>query len=138
MNSLSNDEKISRTQANLPLPEDPPNVGDFNSADGNLTNVGSGGVQSDFSVGDATSSGLRGPATGGSAVREDGSDGYPVSAINAGRVPGGVPNDAVTESKKGSAGLENTTNADRGYPQQSDPAGSMDAKISGRGNDPTA
>lgn len=63
---------INERQSNLPLPDQPPKPSDFNSADARTVNVGSGGVQSDISTGDAESTGLRGPATQGSGVREEG------------------------------------------------------------------
>jgi hypothetical protein len=65
-------ERIDAVQANLPLPEDPPTASDWNSADARNVNVGSGGTESDFSTGDAASSGLREPASMGSGVREEG------------------------------------------------------------------
>lgn len=63
---------ISERQSNLPLPEDPPVASDWNSADARTVNVSSGDKPADFSTGAASSSGLRGPATGGSGVREEG------------------------------------------------------------------
>lgn len=66
-------EIIDERKANLPLPEQPPVASDWNSADATKVNVGSGGdVASDISTGNAASSGLREPATGGSGVREEG------------------------------------------------------------------
>lgn len=62
-------EIIAERQANLPLPDQPPQASDFNSADARTVNVGSGSTSgSGFSHGDDA---LREPATGGSAVRED-------------------------------------------------------------------
>jgi hypothetical protein len=63
---------ITERQGNLPLPEDPPTASDWNSADERTVNVGSGGVEADISTGDASSTGMREPATGGSGVRQDG------------------------------------------------------------------
>ncbi|KAK1760596.1 hypothetical protein QBC47DRAFT_408655 [Echria macrotheca] len=59
----SKDEKIARAQANLPLPEQPPVPSDWQSADARNLNVGTGAVESDISYGDASSAGLREPAT---------------------------------------------------------------------------
>jgi hypothetical protein len=71
----SKEDLIAERQANLPLPEDPPVQPDWNSADARNVNVGSGGVQDNFSTGDANSTGLREPATKPSSVRqEDGAD----------------------------------------------------------------
>ncbi|KAK7946848.1 uncharacterized protein PG986_011169 [Apiospora aurea] len=56
-------DKIEEVRSNLPLPEEPPVKSDFNSADASATSVGSGGVSSDISTGDASSSGLREPAS---------------------------------------------------------------------------
>jgi len=72
-NTQPRSEIIAERQANLPLPEQPPVASDWNSADGSKVNVGSGGVQSDVSYGNGSESGLRGPATGDSNVRTDGS-----------------------------------------------------------------
>ncbi|KAL3427136.1 hypothetical protein PVAG01_00645 [Phlyctema vagabunda] len=75
MSSINNQSKaeiIAERQANLPLPEDPPVASDWKSSDPSTVNVGSGGVSSDISTGDASSAGLRGPATAGSGVRESG------------------------------------------------------------------
>jgi hypothetical protein len=63
---------IAERQANLPLPEDPPTASDWNSADERTVNVGSGSVDADISTGDASTIGLREPATGGSGVRQEG------------------------------------------------------------------
>lgn len=72
----SKQEKIDRVQANLPLPDQPPVASDFNSADARTVNVGSGGVSSDVSTGryGGNESGLRGPATATSGVRESGEE----------------------------------------------------------------
>ena len=92
-------EIIAERQANLPLPEDPPTASDWQSADATKVNVGSGGIQSDISYGGGSDS-LRGPATGDSAMRTDGSR-YGVHTV-AGEDVGrqghdnleGLPNDA--------------------------------------------
>ena len=63
---------IAERQANLPLPEDPPVASDWNSADARTVNVSAGEHQSEISAGDASSTGLREPATGGSGIREGG------------------------------------------------------------------
>ncbi|KAK5130431.1 hypothetical protein LTR08_002130 [Meristemomyces frigidus] len=117
-------EIIEERKANLPLPEEPPVKSDFNSADGSATNVGSGGISSSISSGDDP---LRGPATGDSAVRTDPSSlstntqGQGVGREGADGL-GGIPNDAVTRDAKNKAGLVDTTNPDKGYPQKSDPS----------------
>ncbi|MCJ1329198.1 hypothetical protein MMC10_005876 [Thelotrema lepadinum] len=56
-------EIVQERQANLPLPEDPPVASDWNSADARTVNVSSGSRQDDISVGKASESGLREPAT---------------------------------------------------------------------------
>lgn len=66
--SQSKADKIERVKANLPLPEEPPVAPDWQSADARNVNVGSGRVESDISTGDASSTGLREPATVGSDV----------------------------------------------------------------------
>jgi hypothetical protein len=63
---------IAERQANLPLPEDPPVASDWNSADPRTVNVAAGERQSEISTGDASSTGLREPATKGSGAREEG------------------------------------------------------------------
>ena len=63
---------IAERQANLPLPEDPPVASDWNSADARTVNVATGERQSEISTGDASSSGLREPASSSSGVREEG------------------------------------------------------------------
>ena len=72
MSEQNKQELIDERKSNLPLPEQPPKPSDFNSADGRTVNVGSGGVESDISTGDASTTGLRGPATRASGVREEG------------------------------------------------------------------
>lgn len=66
-------------------------------------NVGSGGISG------GSDGALRDPATGGS---------YPVGREAA---DGSLPNDAVAQGSKNKSGLADTTNADKGYPHQSDP-----------------
>ncbi|KAI1085115.1 hypothetical protein F5B20DRAFT_521025 [Whalleya microplaca] len=57
-------DKIEEVKSNLPLPEQPPTASDWNSADARTVNVGAGrSVQSDVSTGDASSAGLREPAS---------------------------------------------------------------------------
>ncbi|TPX12239.1 uncharacterized protein E0L32_007125 [Thyridium curvatum] len=68
----SKQQKINKAQANLPLPEQPPVASDWQSADARNVNVGSGGVSSDISKGDASSAGLREPATKGSDMNMSG------------------------------------------------------------------
>ncbi|KAH8194319.1 hypothetical protein TruAng_011513 [Truncatella angustata] len=58
-------DKISEVQSNLPLPEQPPQASDWNSADARNVNVGSGGQSSDISTGAGSTSGLREPASKG-------------------------------------------------------------------------
>ena len=57
--------------------------------------MGNGGVEADISTGDATSTGLREPATGGSGVRQDG--GADMSGIGRQGKEGlkGLPKDAT-------------------------------------------
>ena len=100
----SNEELIKERQANLPLPEQPPVAPPAGgSADASTTSkdVGYGGSRSDdFSAGGEGNSGLREPATGGSAVRDDG---LPLKentvGMGVGRVPGGIPSDATSGGK---------------------------------------
>lgn len=61
----SKDQKIAETQANLPLPEQPPAASDWNSADARTVNVGAGSVEGHVGTESAAQSGLRGPATKG-------------------------------------------------------------------------
>ncbi|EME48723.1 hypothetical protein DOTSEDRAFT_30116 [Dothistroma septosporum NZE10] len=114
-------EIIAERQGNLPLPDQPPQASDFNSADARTVNVGSGGISG--GQGDSKGAdGLRGPATGGSVAREDPSvTGGNVQGVGRGTVDGGLPNDAVTREKKHVQGLADTTNKDYGYPQKNDP-----------------
>lgn len=72
MPTKSKDTIISERQAKLPLPEDPPTASDFNSADGRITNGGSGAISGDVSTGDGSTAGLREPSSKGSGVREAG------------------------------------------------------------------
>ncbi|CAM1500970.1 Fc.00g101320.m01.CDS01 [Cosmosporella sp. VM-42] len=62
----SKDQKISETQSNLPLPEQPPTASDWQSADARNVNVGAGGVEGKIGTDTAAQSGLREPATKGS------------------------------------------------------------------------
>lgn len=65
----SKDEKIAATQANLPLPEQPPTASDWQSADARNVNVGSGGnAEAPIGTGVGASAGLREPATQSSAA----------------------------------------------------------------------
>lgn len=88
---------ISERQANLPLPEDPPTASDWNSSDARTVNVGSGATGSDISTGDAATTGLREPATGGSGVREAG--GADLSDVGRQGKEGldGLPKDATSK-----------------------------------------
>jgi hypothetical protein len=63
---------IAERQANLPLPENPPVASDWNSADARTVNVKAGELQEEISMSESSSTGLREPATQGSAVREEG------------------------------------------------------------------
>nr|POE49265.1 hypothetical protein CFP56_32415 [Quercus suber] len=111
---------IEERKANLPLPDDPPTSSDFNSSDARTVNVGSGSLSGN------TESGLRDPSTGDSSARVDGNSfGVNTAGTDVGRVPGGIPNDAVTRDAKDKAGLEDTTNQDKGYPQKSDPSSGL-------------
>ena len=91
----SKNDLIAERQANLPLPEDPPTASDWNSSDARTVNVGSGTTGSDISTGDAATTGLREPATGGSGVREAG--GADLSGIGRQGKDNleGIPKDAV-------------------------------------------
>lgn len=72
------------------------NSSQWNSADARTVNVSAGGGSdaTDISTGDAATSGLRGPATKGSAVREEG--GADLSAVGREGKDGlgGLPQDA--------------------------------------------
>lgn len=119
-------EIIEERKANLPLPDQPPTESDWNSADANNVNVGSGGQAGDISYGSGSDS-MREPATGDSAARRDGEEWKTnVAGGNVGREAkddlGGLPNDAVTRDAKNKPGLADTTGQDYGYPQQSDPS----------------
>jgi hypothetical protein len=78
---------IEERRTNLPLPEQPPQASDWNSADARNVNVGSGGVQADISgTGTAGADALREPATAESAVRVDGDEMKThTSGLDAGR-----------------------------------------------------
>ncbi|KAK4240989.1 hypothetical protein C8A03DRAFT_30827 [Achaetomium macrosporum] len=57
-------EKIEQVKSNLPLPDQPPQASDWQSADARTTAVSSGGVSAgDVSTGAGVTSGLREPAT---------------------------------------------------------------------------
>lgn len=60
--------KIEAARTKLPLPEQPPVASDWQSADARTVNVGSGGISSDVSTGDGSTSGLREPASKGADV----------------------------------------------------------------------
>lgn len=127
--SQSKADIIDERKANLPLPEQPPQASDWQSADASKVNVGSGGIQDDISAGGGSDS-LRGPATGDSAVRTDGAEwGTHTSGLDVGRTAkdglSGLPNDAVSREKKDAAGLEDTTGKDYGYPSKSDPSSGL-------------
>lgn len=97
---------------------------DWNSADARTVNVGSGGRQDDIAAGAASSAGLREPATADSDVRTAGDRGVNTAGSGVGRSGelGGLPNDAVSRDKKDKSGTVDTTGADYGYPQKSDPS----------------
>ena len=61
-------DKIAETQANLPLPEDPPVASDWNSADARTVNVGSGRTEGSIGSDSAAITGLREPATKSSEI----------------------------------------------------------------------
>jgi hypothetical protein len=127
--SQSKADIIDKRKANLPLPDQPPQASDWQSADARTVNVGSGGVQGDISSGGGSDS-LRGPATGDSAVRTDGGEWKTHTAgLNVGRTAkdglDGLPNDAVSRDKKDAAGLEDTTGKDYGYPSKNDPSSGL-------------
>lgn len=64
----SKDQKIAETQANLPLPDQPPKASDWQSADARTVNVGSGKQEGPIGTDAAAQSGLREPATKGEEV----------------------------------------------------------------------
>jgi len=70
--NVNKEELIDRRKANLPLPEDPPVASDWNSANAETVNVGSGRIES--AISGENNSALRGPATAGSSVRVDGEE----------------------------------------------------------------
>ena len=111
---------IEERRSNLPLPEEPPVKSDWNSADPNTVNVGSGGVSDTFSKGNDA---LRGPATGDSAARSQGST--LTQGVGREAIEGGIPNDAVARGSKDHAGLKDTTGKDHGYPHKSDPSSGL-------------
>lgn len=61
----SKDQKISETQANLPLPDQPPVASDWQSADATKVNVGTGKTAANVGTDSAASTGLREPAAAG-------------------------------------------------------------------------
>lgn len=65
------EDKIDRVKANLPLPDDPPGSADLESADARTVNVGSGGVNVKLGTGGSS---LREPATAESSARLDGEE----------------------------------------------------------------
>ncbi|KAF4943372.1 hypothetical protein FGADI_13462 [Fusarium gaditjirri] len=64
----SKDQKISETQANLPLPDQPPKASDWQSLDARTVNVGAGKHEGSIGTDSAAQSGLREPATKGEDV----------------------------------------------------------------------
>jgi len=76
----SNEQKIAKNQANLPLPEDPPKASDFNSADQRVTGTGNGAIEGHAGTDAHSDLGLGpGPATKGSdadmsAIGREGKD----------------------------------------------------------------
>lgn len=56
-------EQIERVKANLPLPEQPPKLSDWNSADARTVNGGSGRLEGPIGKSNSSTAGLRGPAT---------------------------------------------------------------------------
>ena len=58
-------EKIDNVKANLPLPDQPPQASDWQSADARNVNVGSGRTEASIGTGDGAQAGLREPATKG-------------------------------------------------------------------------
>ncbi|KAF4456949.1 tubulin gamma chain [Fusarium austroafricanum] len=64
----SKDQKIAETQANLPLPDQPPKASDWQSADARTVNVGAGKQEGHIGTDSAAQSGLREPATKGEEV----------------------------------------------------------------------
>ena len=86
----SKDQKIEETKANLPLPEQPPTASDWQSADARTVNVGSGGdAEKNIGTNDASTAGLRGPATKG--------DDMDMSNIGREAVEGQLPKDAAAK-----------------------------------------
>lgn len=61
----SKEQNIAETQANLPLPEQPPKASDWQSADVRKVNTGAGKTEGAIGTGDGSSAGLRGPSTKG-------------------------------------------------------------------------
>lgn len=107
----------------MPLPDQPPQPSDWQSADARNVNVGSGQVSADISGGLQGSSGLGGgPATGPSDVRVDSDEfGVNTTGSGVGRLGGPIPSDAVASGKQGQADAE-TRQPDYGYPRKNDPS----------------
>ncbi|KAI9722200.1 MAG: hypothetical protein M1828_004883 [Chrysothrix sp. TS-e1954] len=128
---------IAERQSNLPLPDEPPVTSDFKTNDTSSMNVGSGGSNVNADTARATqskdgSSGIYNSASTDSSARTDGvSFGTETTNLqNVGRqaVEGRdkLPSDVVAGGAKDSSSVENTKGKDFGYPEKSDPAGSMD------------
>jgi len=110
---MPSQQTIDERKANLPLPDQPPQASDWNSADERNVNVGSGGNAALTHEGLGTSS-TNDPAIGGGDLSSVGRQG--VEGLD------GPPNDAVTRNKKDAAGLADTTGKDYGYPAKNDPS----------------
>lgn len=82
----SKEQKIDEVKANLPLPEQPPQPSDWQSANAATVNVGSGRSEGHIGTDDASKTGLRGPAT-----RET----QDLSNIGRQAVEGELPKDAA-------------------------------------------
>jgi hypothetical protein len=66
-------KEVDEHKSNLPLPEQPPAASDFATANAETVGVGSGAHEGPLSGQNVTSA-AKGPATGGSSVREDGAE----------------------------------------------------------------
>lgn len=122
---------IDERQANLPLPDDPPQTKQQlwetpgGSANAENVNVGSGrNVASDIDTSER--------ATGASDARVDGNEQKThTSGSNVGREAkdnlGGLPNDALAGKAKNASNAVNTTGEDYGYPKN-DPSSGGDSK----------
>jgi hypothetical protein len=127
--SQSKADIIEERKSNLPLPDQPPQASDWQSADARTVNIGSDDTQDDFSARGGGDS-LREPATGDSAARINSEEWKThTSDLQVGRTAKdglvGLPNDAVERSKKDRKGLAETTGKDYGYPQKSDPSSGL-------------